>query len=475
MNNLPKKDEILELNVIDIGSEGAGIAKSGENLAIFIPGALPGDEVTAKIIKVKKNLANARLLEITKKSPFRVKPECSYFGTCNGCKMQNIDYKKQLEIKKQIVLNSIERIGGFAGINVADVISSDNIYFYRNKLEFSFSNNRWLTENDTDSNDISFALGFHMPGFIDKVLDIHKCWLQSELSNKILNFTRSFFKSKNESIYSIKNHEGFLRYLIIRQSANTKDLMVNLITSTENDNLIKEYADTLAKNIPEVTTLVNSIATTKAQAAISDYSNILYGKGYIEEKIGKYKFKITPNSFFQTNSLQCEKLFDVISMLAEFSKDENILDLYCGSGAISLYISEYVNKVTGIELNKESINMAKENAEINKVTNCEFEASDVKEYLISEVPVKTGISYSNRAFFDTIILDPPRSGIHPKAAEYLLQYEPKKIIYVSCNPATQARDIKLLSEKYGITAIQPVDMFPHTMHIENVVSLDIKG
>lgn len=465
----PKRDDILDLKIADIGFEGNGIGKTDSGFVVFVPGVVPGDTVKVRVRKVKKNLAEAKLLEIIDKSQYRIQPECIHFGVCNGCKMQHIDYDYQLNIKRQNVINSLERIGGFAGINVPELLGSDNIYFYRNKLEFSFSSDRWLTESDMENEnaDKNFALGYHMPGFNEKVIDIFDCRLESEVSNKILNLTRDFFKSRNETIYSTKTHSGYLRYLVIRQAANTSDLMLNLITSSENENLITEYAQQIKQNIPEVTTFINSISGSKAQVAQSDYSIIIFGDGFINEMIGKYKFKITPSSFFQTNTKQCGALYDTILQLGQFGKNENVLDLYCGCGTISLYVSDYVNKVMGIELSNESIQMAHENAELNKALNCDFAAYDVKDYL-------SVIANETEKQFDTIILDPPRSGIHPKAAEYLLQYEPKKIVYVSCNPATQARDLALLSPKYEITAVQPVDMFPHTFHIENVVRLELK-
>jgi 23S rRNA (uracil1939-C5)-methyltransferase len=460
-------DDILELKIIDIGFEGRGIARTESDFVVFVNNAVPGDIVKAQIRKVKKNFAEAKLIEILEESKNRVSPECRYFGLCNGCKMQNIIYKHQLEIKRKNVISAFERIGGFKDINVPSPIGSENTYFYRNKLEFSFSGQRWLTDADLNSKGKDFALGFHMPGFVNKVLDIEKCWLQSELSNKILNLTREFFKSKGESIYSIKSQSGYLRYLVIRQSQLTKEAMLNLITYEEKPDLIGEYSDFIKKELPEVTTLVNSISKTKAQVASGDYYKTIFGNGYINEKIGEFSFKITPFSFFQTNSFQAKKLFDVVIEIGKFTKDENILDLYCGTGAISIYISPYVNKVLGVELSKEAIQMAIENAKSNSVENCEFMCRDVKDFLSSVIPVKTGIQ-------NTVILDPPRSGIHPKSTEYILTLEPEKIIYVSCNPATQARDIKLLAEKYKITAMQPVDMFPHTFHIENVVRLDKK-
>ncbi|MCI0448372.1 MAG: 23S rRNA (uracil(1939)-C(5))-methyltransferase RlmD [Chlorobi bacterium] len=465
----PQSGDIVEVQIEDIGFEGNGIGRINSDFVLFIPNTVPGDIIKAKIRKVKKKFALAKTEEILVNSPVRTKPECSHFGSCNGCKLQNIDYYHQLNIKKRNVTSSFEKIGVFQGLTIPDVIGSDNIYYYRNKLEFSFSNNKWLSEEDFGKNTgNSFALGYHMPGFIDKVLDIEKCHLQSEISNRILNLTRDFFKTKKESIYSTKTSSGYLRYVIIRQSANINDAMVNLITLQEKKEIINKYAQKIKNEIPEITTLVNSISTSKAQVAKSEYSIIIFGKGYIEETIGKYKFKITPSSFFQTNTKQCEKLFNTVVEFADFSKNENVLDLYCGCGAISLYISGYVNKVFGVELSEESIKIAKENSSLNNINNCEFTSYDVKEFL-------KNLINKNEEKYDTIILDPPRSGIHPKSAEYLLRYEPKKIIYVSCNPTTQARDIKLLSEKYEITKIQPVDMFPHTFHIENVVRLDLKN
>lgn len=465
-----KKDDIVELLIEDIGAEGNGVGRINGEYVVFVPKTVPGDKVRAKIKKKKKKFAESTLKELLESSVFRVVPRCEYFGTCNGCKMQHIDYAKQLEIKQNIVKNAFERIGGFENVIIPPVTGSDDIYFYRNKLEFSFGNDRWLTVEDMQKENIdkSFAIGYHIPGFYEKILDIRACYLQSELTSRILNLTRDFFKPKETTIYSTKTHSGYLRFLTVRRAVNSSGLMVNLITYDSNPELINDYSATLLNEVPEVTTLVNSMTQSKAQVALADNFNVIYGDGFIEEKIGGYKFKITPNSFFQTNSKQCEKLFDTIVDFAQFNKDENVLDLYCGCGAISLYISAMVKSVYGVELSAESITMANVNADLNGVTNCQFKDMDVKDYL------EKLITHTENKRYDTIILDPPRSGIHPKAAEYLLEYSAVKIIYVSCNPGTQARDLALLKEKYEITAIQPVDMFPHTFHIENVVRLELK-
>jgi 23S rRNA (uracil1939-C5)-methyltransferase len=464
----PRKDDVIELTIEDIGFEGKGIGRYNGEFVVFVPNTVPGDSVKARIKRTKKNYADAKLEEILVSSDKRVIPQCVYFGTCNGCKMQSIDYSFQLEIKRNAVINAFERIGGFKELNIPEVMGSENIYFYRNKLEFSFSNNRWLTDADMliENIDKSFAVGYHIPGFIDKILDIHSCELQSETSNRILNLTRDFFKVRNTSVYSTKTHSGYLRFLTVRQSANTPDLMVNLITHDEDNEMIDEYARDLKERVPEITTLINSVSKSKAQVAQADYLNVIFGSGFIEEQIGNYRFKIMPHSFFQTNSVQSKTLFDTALEFAEFNKNENVLDLYCGCGAISLYVSGYVNKVYGVELSEESIKMANENAVLNNVTNCEFEAKDVREFLIDAMRAQT-------MNYDTIILDPPRSGLHPDVIKSVLEYGAKKIMYVSCNPTTQARDLQLMAERYKITKIQPVDMFPHTFHIENVVRLDL--
>lgn len=465
----PRKDDIVELTIYDIGFEGKGIGRIDGEFVVFVPNTVPGDKVKAKIIRTKKSYANTKLVEIIEDSPNRVNPECIYFGTCNGCKMQNIDYSFQLGIKRQAVVNAFERIGNIKGLDIPEVVGSNDIYYYRNKLEFSFSNNRWLTEADMQIENIdrSFALGYHIPGFIDKIIDIHSCLLESEISNRVLNHTRDFFKQRGSTVYSTKVHSGYLRFLTIRQAAKTSDIMVNLITHEDDKQLMEEYAEIIKKNIPEVTCLINSISKSKAQVAQADYFNVIFGKDHIEELVGNYRFKIMPHSFFQTNTKQCELLFDKVVEFAGFEKSENVLDLYCGCGAISLYVSSYVNKVYGVELNSESIQMAKENALMNNVTNCEFEAQDVKDFLEKFTAEHDGS-------IDAIIVDPPRSGLHPDVVKSIMQYAPKKIIYVSCNPTTQARDVEMMIDKYEITKIQPVDMFPHTFHIENVMRLDLK-
>ena len=315
-----------------------------------------------------------------------------------------------------------------------------------------------------------FSLGLHVPGFFEKIIDVDDCKLQSELSDEILNFSRNFFREKNLSVYNTKSHSGYLRFLIIRQSRNTNHLMVNLITYDSNEPLMEEYASEMKKLFPQVTTLVNSFSTKKAMVAVSESSTALYGDGYIIEKLNNGKreisFKISPNSFFQTNTRQTEKLYKVMMDFADFSADDSVYDLYCGAGAISLFISDFVKSVTGVELVGDAIENAKENAVLNNIINVKFVLNDIKDYLKS-------ISGSIESGHNKLILDPPRSGLHPDICKMLSETNFEKILYISCNPVTQARDIKMICEKgkYRIEKMKPVDMFPQTSHVENVCCL----
>jgi len=463
---IKKGDEII-VDVIDLSSEGKGISKLEEGLVIFSNNTLPGDKALINIRRKKSSYAEAKLIEILKSSEFRISPRCRYFGVCGGCKLQNYDYKKQIEYKTNVVKNAFERIGGFNNLIIPDTQPCDEIFYYRNKMEFSFSDDKWVEEKDLNYARENFVLGLHVPKFHSKIVDIEECFLQSEISNEILNFTRKFFKSRNVSVFSTKTQSGFLRFLIVRQSES--DLMINLITFSHNENLMTEYTKELTKNFPEISTLINSISQKKAQVAVGEREYVLYGNGFIIEKLKshwqkEYSFKISPQSFFQTNTLQAEKLFNILTDFGEFGKSDNILDLYCGTGSISIFISEMVNKVTGVELIEDSIGDARENAKLNKITNAEFICSDIKDFLEQENII---IEYNK------LILDPPRSGLHPKICEVLSETKFDKILYVSCNPHTQARDLQIMCGKnnYTIEKIQPLDMFPHTYHVENVVSL----
>ena len=480
-----KKGDTLDLEITKYAAEGKGIAKinrniikpaqdgehtdQNDNYVVFVQGAYPGDKVTAQLRKIKKSYAEAVTVKIISPSKDRVEPRCKYFGTCGGCKQQDLNYKTQLKFKQELVRETFEHIAGLKDFDFEEIIPSGNNFYYRNKMEFSFADRRWLTKKEISSENVTdkdFALGLHIPRIFDKVLDINECFLQSEISNEILNFTRRFFKEKKASIYSTKTHTGYLRNLVIRQSQNKDDLMVNLVTSEEDDALMKEYASELLKTIPQITTIINNINTKKASVAIGDYEKVFHGEGFIYDKIGSYDFRISANSFFQTNTLQAENLYKTAMEFAELKGDEIVYDLYSGAGTIAIYVSGKSKKVIGFESIRSALKDSAENALLNKVENVQFaEANLFKSFL----PI---VEQNNIPNPDVIIIDPPRSGMHKTTVDDIIQLNPDKIVYVSCNPATQARDIKLMVEAgYKLKKMKPVDMFPHTYHIENVALL----
>jgi len=466
-----KKNEQVELKITGLNSEGQGIARTEEGFVIFCPNTLPGDTVNAVIKKKKSSYAEARLLDLIIPSPFRIEPKCRHFGLCGGCKVQNYSYDKQIEFKTETVKNALEKIGGFSGFDVPPAIKSTEEYYYRNKMEFSFSDEKWLTNEDMDREREKFALGLHIPKFHTKILDIEECFLQSKISADIVNFSREFFKSRGVSIYSTKKHEGYLRFLVIRQGKNTDDLMTNLITYDYEEDLINEYSENLKKNFPQITTFINSFTQSKAQVAFAEEFEILFGNGFITEKLNNgrrdFVFKIPPNSFFQTNTHQGEKLYSIAAAFGDFNTDDTVLDLYCGTGSISIFISDTVKEVLGVELIGESIVSAEENAQLNGINNVKFITSDIKDFLND---------FEHTAKFNKVIVDPPRSGLHPDICRILGRTEFEKIVYISCNPSTQARDLAIIMEGglYETGRIQPVDMFPQTYHTENVVELKLK-
>lgn len=469
-----KKNDLIKLTIEKYAFEGKGIAKidlcdDEKKFIVFVEGAYPGDQLLAKVIKKKKSFADAKIIELLEKSSLRTEPRCKYFGTCGGCKQQNLFYKDQLIFKQEQVDEIYQRLGGFSGYVMEEIIPSKNIFFYRNKMDFSFADKKWLTEDEIKSGEIfdrDFALGLHIPNMFDKVLDIDECFLQSELSNRILNFTREFFKTKNTSIYTTKTHSGYLRNLVIKQASNTNDLMVNLVTSNDDDELMMSFTSELTKAFPEITTFINNINTTKALIAVGNYEKIFFGDGYIYDKIGKYKFRISANSFFQTSTLQAENLYQKTLEFCEFESDEIVYDLYSGAGTISIFVSEYVKNVFGFEVVDSSVKDAELNREINNISNVYSFKADLYSTFLPLVKLH------NLPNPTTIILDPPRSGMHANTVNDVINLSPKKIVYVSCNPTTQVRDLKLFADAgYQLIKICPVDMFPHTYHIETVALL----
>lgn len=479
-----KKNDIIKLVIENYAFEGKGIAKisklefdniinhSDKKFVIFVHNSYPGDVVNAKIIKLKKSFAEAVTTEVIIPSKYRIKAKCKHYGVCGGCKQQDLDYSIQLKYKYEQVKDIFERLGGFDNFEILPIIPSQNIFHYRNKMEFSFTPHRWLSTEEINKGEITekdFALGLHVPKIFNKVVNIEECYLQSERATSVLNFTREFFKKKNTSIYSTFSNEGYLRNLVLRESFLLKDFMLNLVTFYENDNLMKEYSNELNKNFPFITTIINNINLRKAQIAIGDYEKVFLGNGFIYDKIGNYKFRISANSFFQTNSLQAEKLYQVASDFCEITGNEIVYDLYSGAGTIAIFISKSVKGVFGFESISSAIDDSKKNCEINNIDN-------VKSFEVDLNKSFTKILKENQIPNpDLIISDPPRSGMNPNTIKDILELEPNKIVYVSCNPSTQARDIKLLcAEKYRLIKIQPVDMFPHTYHIENVALMKKK-
>jgi 23S rRNA (uracil1939-C5)-methyltransferase len=464
---MQKREEKI-LKIESFSGDGKTIAHEN-GMVYFVENAVPGDIVNARIWKIKKKYAEARAIEILSPSSFRVESKCRHFGVCGGCRWQNLSYEKQLYFKRQNVIDAFTRIGDFIEPNVLPVLGCENPYFYRNKMEFTFSNFRWLTNEELDVTEIQqpeVALGLHIPQRFDKVLNLKECYLQSDISTGILNTVREIFRVWNSSVYSTKTHEGYLRHLVIRDGKRTGEIMVNLVTTYDWPESMQKLTELLRKQIPEITTIVNNITDRKSLVAIGEIEKIYYGQGYITEKIGEFTFRISANSFFQTNTFQAEKLYAVVKELSKLKSTDVVYDLYSGTGTIAIYLSDLVDRVIGIEIVESAITDAERNAGLNNISNCYFLQGDLKDRLTKD---RSWLSEYPRP--SVIISDPPRSGMHGKVIEQMTKLSPERIVYVSCNPATQARDAKLLvAEGYKLEVIQPVDMFPHTDHIEVVAS-----
>ena len=470
------KGDIIQIKVDRYAFEGKGIGKVSientpensepDSFIVFVNGAYPGDTVSAKIKKLKKSYAEAIVEEVITPSQQRVEPRCKFFGTCGGCKQQDLNYSQQIAFKQEQVEDIFRHDGGFQDFEIKSILPSENVFYYRNKMEYSFSELQWLTNIDDEKvSNRGFFVGLHVPNNFEKILDIDECFLQSEVSSHILNLSRDFFKKRNSSIYNTKSHSGYLRNLIIRQAQKNKDIMLNLVTFEENELLMKEYVTVITTKFPEITSIVNNISKKKASIAIGDYEIVYHGSGYIHDKIGDYKFRISANSFFQTNTIQAEKLYNTALEFANLKGDEIIYDLYSGAGTIAIYVSGLAKEVYGFESVESSIYDAKENLDINKIENVSFVQADL---------YKSFLAFTNvLPKPDVVILDPPRGGMHSTTVKDVLQLSPEKIVYVSCNPSTQVRDIKMFVEGgYKLVKIRPVDMFPHTYHIENVALLE---
>lgn len=485
-----KRDDEVVLTVDQAAFEGRTVGRL-EGLVVFVDGAVPGDTVRVRILKSKKNYAEAKVIAVEHPSPHRVAPRCIHFGACGGCKWQHVDYKLQLQFKERQVIDAFERIGGFSNLNVHPIIGSDEIFFYRNKMEYSFAEKEWLvsaphaaepiqeletlnfkleTQNSKPETHTSkLFLGLHVPQRFDKVLEITECHLQSNTSNDILNFGRSFARRERLPVYSSDADEGYLRFLVIRESKRTKETMVNLVTFDDRPEVMTNFTKELLEVVPSVTTVVNTINSKKAQIAFGDREKVYAGPGLIRERLGNHIFKISASSFFQTNTDQAERLYTVAKNFADFKSTDFVWDLYSGTGSIALFASDAVSQVIGVESVESAVDDARKNAAGNDVKNCTFVLGDLKDRLTNDREWM-----SKHAKPDVMIIDPPRSGMHPKVVEEILEIAPERIVYVSCNPATQARDVKTLATRYDVLELQPVDMFPHTYHIENVTRLVLR-
>jgi 23S rRNA (uracil1939-C5)-methyltransferase len=470
--NEVKKHSIIDLELESIAFGGKAVAHL-DGFTIFVERGLPGQRVKAKIIRKKNNYAEARIVEVISHSPAEVAPQCPYFGTCGGCLFQNLDYHEQITQKHRQVKESLEHIGGFSNIAVLPTMPSPEIYYYRNKMEFSFANARWLTDDEIRSGEKfekDFALGLHVTGHFDKVLDIDQCWLLSERSNQVLRLANHLARQSDFLPYTTIDHSGFWRFLVIRESKRLNQMMVNIVTADdpEGTTVVRSLAQELLNQYPFITTVVHNINRKKAQIAFGDEEHVIFGSGYIEELLGSGKYRISANSFFQTNSLQAERLYQLILDWGQFQKEQIVYDLYSGTGGIAIFIANFVKSVVGFELISQAIEDAKVNCQINGIENCYFVQGDLKDNLADPEQIKERFGQPS-----IIIIDPPRSGLHPKLPERILHLESEKIIYVSCNPATLARDLNLLcKDDFKIKSVQPVDMFPHTAHCEVVVLLE---
>jgi len=463
------KNIILEnISITDYAAEGKAIARL-DGKVIFISGAVPGDTADILLTKNKKDWAEARALRITSPAPDRVIPFCKHFGICGGCKWQMLPYEKQLQYKQQEAEQNLKRIGKVEVPEIMPIVGCENSIHYRNKLEFTFSNKRFLTSEEIGSADVvtqQDALGFHVPRIFDKVIDIFECYLMDDVNNKIRNSIRDFAKQQGFAFYDIKEHTGWLRNIIVRL-CSTGELMVNICLNHEDEANRILLLDHVLQSVPSVTTLLYTI-NPKWNDSIYDLTPQVYsGKGYVTEKLEGFEFIISPKSFFQTNTKQAEKLYSVTRDFAGLTGNEIVYDLYCGTGSIGIFVSSLAKKVIGVEVIEDAIEDAKKNAALNNIEHAHFFAGDV-------IKICDDHFFDKHGRPDVIITDPPRVGMHEKLVIKLLEMAAPKIVYVSCNTATQARDINLLSEKYKVEKVQPVDMFPHTHHIECVVLLTLK-
>jgi len=501
-----RKGDTIKLKIDRVAQGGHGVGRV-DGFVVFVRGAVPGDTVTALLTRKKKDFAEARVIQVTDPSPHRVEAPCPYFGRCGGCQWQQVGYPRQLEYKKGLIEEAMARIGGLPDIVVHDPIGSEKIFGYRNKMEFSFSDRPWImrehppltppikggehcagapTKSGEDlaqapsntngclmedvrrksdpsgkgGDEAAVALGLHVPGSFSKVLNIEACLLQEERGNEILRAVRRFAKESGLPPYNLKTHDGFWRFLTLRRSAYYKVWMVNVITSEYRRDVMELLAGFLVSSFDDVKTVVNNITTRPAAIAVGEWEAVLEGPGVIEDRMWHYTFQISANSFFQTNTPGAAELYGTVAEYAELKGSESVLDLYCGTGTIPILLSSRCMQVVGMEISKSAVEDAEKNCRANSVQNCRFVLGDIRT-LLSSLSIRP----------DVLIIDPPRAGMHKDVVRKLLDLAVGKIVYVSCNPATMARDLAEMKDSYDLVEIQPVDLFPHTYHIESVAKL----
>jgi len=464
--NKPKFFENVQ--IIDIAEEGKGVGKA-DDFVLFVDKAVPGDIADVQVYRSKKNFGEGKITELKQASEYRTAAFCEHFGTCGGCKWQHMTYEAQLKFKQKSVVDALSRLAKINVDGIMPIVPSPADRYYRNKLEFTFSNKRWLYdgENKEDGTLNMNALGFHIPGRFDKILDVNHCYLQAEPSNSLRNEIRDFTIQQGYTYYDLRNHSGMLRNLIVRTSSTGEIMVIVVFAYAEQDEINKLMSHVDAR-FPEITSLLY-IENQKKNDTIFDQDVVAFkGPEYIHEEMNGIKFRIGPKSFYQTNSIQALRLYEITRDFAGFKGDELVYDLYTGAGTIANFVAGHVREVVGVEYVPTAIEDAKVNSAINNITNTKFYAGDMKDVLVADFVAEHGKP-------DVIITDPPRAGMHPDVVARLMEIEAPKIVYVSCNAATQARDLLVLKEKYDTVKIQPVDMFPHTQHVENVVLLILRG
>jgi 23S rRNA (uracil1939-C5)-methyltransferase len=462
-----KELPLLEkVTIRDIGAEGNAVARV-ENMVVFVPMLIPGDVVDIKVTRKRKKFMEGKVVRFHEYSPDRIKPRCIHFGVCGGCRWQHLPYPLQLRFKEKQVLDNLARIGRIELPDSDPIIGSPNIYLYRNKLEYTFSHRRWLTDEEVRSGEViedSTALGFHIPGLFDKILDITECHLQPEPTNRIRNAVKEYARSHQLEFFDLREQKGFLRNLIIRNNL-AGDVMVIVVFFIDDRSMREGLLEFIADRFPEVTSLMY-IINPKKNDSLTGMTAVPYkGDDHLMETMGGLKFRVGPLSFYQTNTRQAEALYRTALAFAGLTGREVVYDLYSGTGTITNFIASEASKVIGIEYVEEAVADARVNSELNGIGNTLFFAGDMKEILTEKFMDENGRP-------DVIITDPPRAGMHEDVVRVIAAADPQRIVYVSCNPATQARDISLLSPGYKVTRVQPVDMFPHTHHVENVVLLE---